>query len=134
MLKRTRETVRAVAESAGIMAPSVTDAQAAFDERSRQLVTGEAALSEMQNSELPGLYDRGAAPQEIEACRARIADKRIEVDHLRETRKAAGRRLAKATEAAAGTAIVRETGTAGAGRVGRMLGEARFVPNERVGA
>jgi len=124
MLKRTRETVRAVAESAGIIAPSVADAQRAAEDRRAALVDAQKAVADGE-AELEALYDRGAPAVELHAAEAKIADAKLNADRAQRVYTAAEKRLQKAEIAE------RERGmAAGLKRADEVLAERAEIADE----
>jgi DNA repair exonuclease SbcCD ATPase subunit len=95
MLKRTREAVRNVAESAGIIAPSVADAQRAAEDRRAALVDAQKSVADGE-AELEALYDRGAPAVELHAAEAKIADAKLNADRMQRAYSSAEKRLQKA--------------------------------------
>ena len=98
MLKRTAQTVRAIAETAGILAPSVPDAQTAAEQRRQLLVDGQAAIVAAEDA-LNQLFDAGAAPRDVQAAEATLADARLHADRAQRAYASAEKRLAAARDA-----------------------------------
>lgn len=117
MLKRTRETVRAVAESTGLLNPSLADAQAAADEHRRTLVEAqtarEAAEQALQAGHDGAADDAAINRLEAALAAAKTAEQRAERGYL-----GAEKRLAAASAAEADklktAARVRRDAAAGA--------------------
>lgn len=107
MLKRTRDTVRAVAESTGLLAPSIADAQAAAEEHRRTLVTAqtarEAAEQALQAGHDGTADDAAIARLEAALASAKMAEQRAERAYIGAEKRltAAGNAEAETLKAAA---------------------------------
>jgi hypothetical protein len=105
MLKRTAQTVRAVAESAGIIAPSTADANQAAEQHRQALIGAQAAL-ENADQALQAAHDRGADNAEVTRLEAALAAAKVEVSRAEGRYLGAERRLkgAQAVDADKATA------------------------------
>jgi hypothetical protein len=124
MLKRTRETVRAVAESAGIIAPSVADATRAAESRRAEILAAQSAL-DAAGEALAAAEDRSAEEPEIARLEAAQASKRLDLERAQRKLESAERRLEAAT------AAERERGMAeGLKRADAVLAERAEIAEE----
>jgi hypothetical protein len=108
MLRRTAQTVRAVAESAGIIAPNLADAQSAAEQHRQSLVVAQSSLEAAEHA-LQAAHDRGAELGEIERMEAAHAAAKQEATRAEARYRGAEKRLASANaaEAASKTAAAR---------------------------
>jgi paraquat-inducible protein B len=96
---RLRDTVRAVAESAGIIAPNVQDAQTAAEQRRRDLVAAQVATATAED-ELNRLDDRGdATGAQVMAAEAELANVKITAERAQRAYSSAEKRLTAARDA-----------------------------------
>jgi hypothetical protein len=95
MLKRTREIVAAIAEQAGIVAPSVQDSQGAAEQRRVDLTAAQSALDAAVVA-LEAGHDSQLPDKEIERLEAAETDARVSVDRCQRSYKAAEKRLTAA--------------------------------------
>jgi hypothetical protein len=93
MLKR----VRAMAESAGIIVPSETDARTAAEQRRADLLAAQSAIQHAEQ-ELEAGYDRGATPRELQAAEAVLADARLTAERAQRAFQSAEKRLRAAQD------------------------------------
>jgi chromosome segregation ATPase len=94
-----RDTVRAVAESAGIISPNLIDAQSAAELRRQELASAQAAI-ESAEDELNRLHDRGDATQaQVTAAEAVLADVKITAARAQRAYAGAEKRLTAARDA-----------------------------------
>lgn len=100
MLKRTRETVRAVAETLGAISPTLADATAAAEQR-RQALTDAQATFDAAAVALDAAHDAGAPIGDIHRAEAVLADARLTADRSQLAYAAAERRLNAALAATA---------------------------------
>jgi hypothetical protein len=122
MLKRTKDAVKAAVET--ILPPSVAGATTAAEDRRAALVNAQAAVTGAEG-ELERLYDAGAAPVELHAAEAKIADAKLNADRAQRVYTAAEKRLQKAEIAE------RERGMAeGLKRADEVLAERERVAGE----
>lgn len=100
MLKRTQEAVRAVAEAAGIINPSVADATKAAEDRRAALIAAQKAVADGEDA-LDAAHDRGAEAVEVQRLEAALAGSKLNAERAQRACDAAERRLEKAREAEA---------------------------------
>lgn len=94
-----RETVRAVAESAGIISPNLADAQSAAELRRQELASAQTAI-ESAEDELNRLHDRGdATGAQVTAAEAVLADVKITAARAQRAYSGAEKRLTAARAA-----------------------------------
>ena len=97
MLKRTRETVRAVAETLGALSPNLPDATAAAEEHQRSLIvaqnTREAAEQSLQTA-----HDRNADDGEIVSLEAALAAAKVDESRAEARYRGAENRLQRASD------------------------------------
>ena len=98
MLKRTKEVVQAVAESAGLIDPSLADATAGAEKYRQELVTAQRAVDDAVAA-LEAGHDVSAADTEISRLESILADARLTAERAQRSCRAAERRLTKAVDA-----------------------------------
>lgn len=150
MLKKNAvvETVRSVAESVGIIAPSLPDAQAAAERRRAEIVKAQAALDGAVSA-LEAGHDSDAIAPELARLEAVVTDARVTLDRAQRAYKAAERRLVQAEIAESGKSrasdmaalkdllAVRETAAAKIDEAAQSIAAARadiLAADEQVGA
>lgn len=100
MLKRTQDAVRAVAETVGILAPTVADATKAAEDRRAALIAAQKAVADGEDA-LDAAHDRGAEAVEVQRLEAALAGSKLNAERAQRACDAAERRLEKAREAEA---------------------------------
>jgi hypothetical protein len=98
MLKRTRETVRAVAETLGAISPTLVDAQAGAEQRRQALTDAQQAVANAEEA-LQAAHDRSADDGELRKAEAVLADTRLSAERSQLAYAAAERRLNEALAA-----------------------------------
>lgn len=96
-LKRTKETIRTVAEFAGIVSPNVVDATAAAAEHRQSLTAATAALDAAELA-LQAAHDRGD-DSDIGRLEAGVAAAKLEATRAEARYRGAEKRLEKARDA-----------------------------------
>jgi chromosome segregation ATPase len=128
MLKR----IRTAAESAGIIEPSLADAEKAAEQRRQDLVAARAAVDAAEQ-ELQAAHERGAEPAEILRLEAAVASATLEAKRAADAHRGSERRLAKAQaaereKARAAAVIARDAATGAynkaAAEIDRLMAEA----------
>jgi hypothetical protein len=92
-----RKTIRQAAESAGILAPTMADAQAAAERRRQDLTSAQQAV-DAAGAALDAEHDKGTSAS-IQQAEAALADARLTADRAQLAYAAAERRLNAAREA-----------------------------------
>lgn len=116
MLTKGKDVIRSVAESAGLIAPSLQDAEKVAAKHREALVAADGAL-ERADQELQGAHDRGARDTEITRLEAAKAAAKAERDraegrYLGAERRAATARGAEAEQAKAAAVARRDAALA----------------------
>jgi hypothetical protein len=111
MLKRSKDLVQRVAESAGIVAPNVADATAAAERARAEMLAAQAALDGAIEA-LAAAEDRGAEAAKLTELEAGVVSARLTADRAQRRLQSSERRLA--------SAVVAETGAAKAAAKARL--------------
>jgi hypothetical protein len=98
MLKRTRETVRAVAETLGAISPTLSDATAAAEEHRQSLIVAQN-VREAAEQALQAAHDRGADDGEIVRLEAALAAAKVDESRAEARYRGAENRLQRASNA-----------------------------------
>lgn len=98
MLKRTKDTLRAVGETLGAIAPTIPDAQTAAEQCRQDLVTAQGMIGQAELA-LQAAHERGAADVELQKLEAALASIRMSAERAERAYKGAEKRLAGAQAA-----------------------------------